>query len=132
MRKEKSCGCIIFNNQNKVLLIQMKQGHWSFPKGHVEENETELETARRETFEETGINVDIDPNFREVSTYSPFKGVMKDVVFFVAKALNENIVVQKLELKEAKFTSIKKAKKQITFESDLEIFEKALKYLKLE
>ena len=40
MIKEKSCGCIIFNDEKKVLLVHMNHGHWSFPKGHVENDES--------------------------------------------------------------------------------------------
>lgn len=51
---EKSCGTIIIN-QSKVLLIGAKDDSgeifWSFPKGHQEREETDLETALRETFE---------------------------------------------------------------------------------
>ena len=50
--REKSCGCIIIN-KNKVLLIKQTKGHWGFPKGHVEKDETEIETAIREVKEET-------------------------------------------------------------------------------
>ena len=46
--REKSCGCII-TKDNKVLLIKQTKGHWGFPKGHVEKNETEIETAIRPT-----------------------------------------------------------------------------------
>ena len=53
--REKSCGCIIIN-KNKVLLIKQTKGHWGFPKGHVEKDETEIETAIREVKEETNIN----------------------------------------------------------------------------
>ena len=40
MKKEKSCGTIIIEN-NKVLLIQQTDNAWGFPKGHVENNEKE-------------------------------------------------------------------------------------------
>ena len=43
--QEKSCGCVIMEN-NKVLLIQHRIGHWGFPKGHVEAGETEKEKNR--------------------------------------------------------------------------------------
>ena len=42
--REKSCGCIIIN-KNKVLLIKQTKGHWGFPKGHIEKDETEIETG---------------------------------------------------------------------------------------
>ena len=32
--------------------------HWGFPKGHVEKDETDEETAKREVLEETGLKVE--------------------------------------------------------------------------
>ena len=55
---ETSCGFILFN-YDSILLLQYPQGHWSFPKGHIEEGETNHHaTASRELAEETGI---VDP-----------------------------------------------------------------------
>ena len=43
-KKEKSCGIIVFDDKNRVLMVKHKEGHYGFPKGHVEPNETENET----------------------------------------------------------------------------------------
>ena len=52
MTYEKSCGGIVyrkFHGNTEILLIKhLKSGYWSFPKGHVENDETEEETAKRE------------------------------------------------------------------------------------
>ena len=42
MKYEKSCGAFVFRiheNKDEVLLIRQVQGHWCFPKGHVEKDE---------------------------------------------------------------------------------------------
>ena len=69
MMHEKSCGAIVYRKSHgniEILLIKhVNSGHWSFPKGHVEGSETEIETAKREIKEETAIDVMIDPTFRE-------------------------------------------------------------------
>jgi 8-oxo-dGTP pyrophosphatase MutT (NUDIX family) len=56
MEREKSCGAIVFRKTESViefLIIQeIKGSHWFFPKGHVERDESEEQTARREIYEE--------------------------------------------------------------------------------
>ena len=60
MIKEKSCGAIVYrkyHGNTEILLIKhINSGHWSFPKGHVERGETEVQTAHREILEETNID----------------------------------------------------------------------------
>ena len=46
----------------KVLLVHHKKfNKWNQPGGHIEDNETPEETAIREVYEETGLNVNIVP-----------------------------------------------------------------------
>lgn len=105
MKKEKSCGTICIND-GKVLVIKQKQGFYGFPKGHVELGETEIETAIRETKEETNIDVKIDENLRFTLSYIVNDTIDKEVVYFVAYPLNENIVIQQSELLDAKWVDI--------------------------
>ena len=59
--REKSCGALVYRKkQDKYELLLIKHrygGHWSFPKGHVEQGENELQTALREIKEETGLDL---------------------------------------------------------------------------
>ncbi len=49
-------GAICINNKGEVLLVRGRRGgKWSFPKGHVEKNETGFQCAVRELKEEAGI-----------------------------------------------------------------------------
>lgn len=132
MTFEKSCGAIIIRkNQGKIetLLIQMWGGHWSFPKGHVEGEETEVQTAIREIKEETNLDVTIDTRFREVSTYSPKTNVMKDVIFFIAIPKTTDVINQKEEIQQSMWIEISDAIKHVTFENDREILKKAIVYI---
>ena len=53
---ETSCGVVLVNF-GSILLLQYPQGHWDFPKGHVEEGDEDgRATAARELQEETGIS----------------------------------------------------------------------------
>ena len=57
------------NGEIKILLVKSSLG-WEFPKGHVEEGETHLEAAIRETKEETGLTLrNIHPSFKHISKY---------------------------------------------------------------
>lgn len=53
----KKCGIIVSDSHlRQVLLVKGKKSQkWGFPKGHMEEGESEEETALRELSEETGI-----------------------------------------------------------------------------
>ncbi len=129
MVNEKSCGAIVyrkFHGNTEILLIKhINSGHWSFPKGHVENGETEVETALREIKEETGIDVIIDPTFRETVSYSPKKDTQKVVVYFIGKAKNYDYVRQIEEIADIKWVEIGRAGSVLTYENDRSIVSKA-------
>jgi mRNA-decapping enzyme subunit 2 len=51
-------GTIVVSPDDKILVVKgRKSGKWSFPKGHSYSEETELECALRETYEETGLQL---------------------------------------------------------------------------
>ena len=106
--KEKCCGCIIIED-GKVLLVQHVAGHWGFPKGHVEGNETEEETAIREVKEETNIDVEIQKDKRYTMEYVTDKGIEKEVVFFIAKKVGGEIKPQEGEINMIKWLDFQEA-----------------------
>lgn len=88
IRYEKSCGIIVLNGNN-ILLLHYPSGHWDFPKGHVDGAETEKETAKRELSEETGItNFKFIQGFREFTQYNYRRQrhlYQKKVVYFLGE-----------------------------------------------
>ena len=92
MKREKSCGALGVRKNGEtydlVLLRHRFGGHWSFPKGHVEEGESERQTALREVHEETGLSIRLYDGFRESVEYFPKPGVKKQVVYFLGEALD--------------------------------------------
>jgi len=126
---EKSCGGIIFykTRQNtKILLVKNNNGrYWSFPKGHIEDGETEQQTAIREIKEETGLDVTITPGFREISEYCPFGKIRKRVVFFLARAFTDNVKIQEEEIDSYIWVDLQQARKLCSYDNDLRIIEKA-------
>ncbi len=106
--REKSCGIMVFKDDS-VLLVHHLKGHWGFPKGHVEKDETEFETAIREVKEETNVDARIIGDFRSVITYSPKPNTLKDVVFFIGEAETFDLKPQLEEASEVKYVSINEA-----------------------
>ena len=132
MKKEKSCGAIVFylkENKEEILLIKhANSGHWSFPKGHVEADETETETALREIKEETGVCVEIDTRFRSVVTYSPKKDVIKDVIYFFATAEGYNTQRQEEEVAEIKWVKMEEAYQAVSYKNDKILVEQSIEF----
>ncbi len=132
--KEKSCGAVVYKNDNdelKFLLVHQHNNHYSFPKGHVEEKETEIETALREIKEETNLDVEIDSNFRYQITYLvEQKNIMKDVVYFVATPKTFDLISQDGEIDECVWCNYEEVLEKLEFDNIKEVFEKAYNYIK--
>lgn len=74
---EVSVGAVVFREEEGkrlYLLLHYPSGHFDFPKGHIENGETEEMTLRRETEEETGI--------RDVGVLAPRVSIR---YFYIAK-----------------------------------------------
>lgn len=86
--KTTSCGTATVRMGEKgpeVLLVQPRAGQdkWGFPKGHVEEGELPEDTAVRETYEETAVDVRILPEVLG-TTQVKLKGEDKTVIIYMA------------------------------------------------
>ena len=130
MKQEKSCGCVVFDG-DKVLLIKHNEGHWDLPKGHIEEGETEIETAIREVKEETNVDVEVNENYRYTTGYSPMEGVWKEVVYFIATKKSDNLIPQEEEVQIVQWFELNEAIEKITFDNTRNILKKAIEDLKL-
>lgn len=91
----------------------------------MEPNETEIETAKREIFEETGLDVIIDPTFRETVSFSPKRDTQKIVVYFLARAKKYDYTPQEEEIAEIRWVDIVYATNILTYENDKTIVNKA-------
>lgn len=127
MEQEKSCGAIVINKNNKILLVHHNAGHWDFPKGHIENGETEEQTAIREVKEETNIDIIINNKYRYTTSYSPKENVMKEVVYFLAQNIDEDKKPQLEEVSEVKWFTYEEAMNTITYESSKDILNKLKK-----
>jgi len=135
MNKENSAGAVIFitDPDVKYLLLHYEAGHWDFPKGHIEEQETEEETVKREVEEETGIkDIEIIPDFKEKINYyfkQDNKLINKDVVFYLAKTETEQIKISHEHIGFI-WLSYDTAMEKLTYKNAKDILRKAHGFLK--
>jgi 8-oxo-dGTP pyrophosphatase MutT (NUDIX family) len=138
MVDEKSCGVVLFRNEDGrhlYLLLHYEEGHWDFPKGHVEEGESEHEAAVRETVEETGISdIDFVFGFRERIEYSYMREgrtMRKEVYFFLARTESSEVGLSD-EHVGFEWLPYDEAIERLTFKNAKEILMKAEKALPAE
>jgi len=113
---EKSCGCIVINDK-KVLVIKQINGDYGFPKGHIENGESEEECAIRETFEEVGLNVKVDSNLRFSIFYNVSNNILKEAVYFVSFYESGSIFIQEDELLDAFWVDVTEVCDFLTFDN---------------
>ena len=133
MKYEKSCGVvtyILINNEIHYLLVRQTNGFLSFPKGHVEGNETEEETALRECLEETALKVTLKKGFREVINYKiPEIDVDKDVVLFIGEIDNLDYHKQEKEIADIQVYKYQEAYNLLEFDNWKQVLKKANDFL---
>ncbi len=140
MPTEKSAGAVLYKIEkdriNYLLLHKKKTPHfnesWDFPKGNVEEKETEQDTARREIKEETGIlDLSFMHSFRETLTFFYMRGserVFKIVNVFLCKANESGIILSK-EHDSYKWCTYEEAINLASYKDSKEVLRKANNFI---
>lgn len=122
--RERSAGAVVFRTAPEgrlYLLLRYGAGHWGFPKGHLEANETEVEAAIREIEEETGIpraRLRFHDGFRGRTDYKFRRGrtlVEKGVDFFLVESEVPDVRLSH-EHTDYAWLTYKEALKRLTFE----------------
>ncbi|MEX0916607.1 MAG: NUDIX domain-containing protein [Candidatus Spechtbacterales bacterium] len=110
-----------------------RAGHWAFPKGHAEENESPLETATRELAEEAGIT---DAQIVEGVEFSEryfftFEGstVRKMVTYYLGIVKTKEVRIQEAEIVDYKWATYEEALELATFENAKAMIREANAYL---
>ncbi len=138
MRYEKSCGAVLVDAREqapKFLVIEQiaKDGmrYWSFPKGHVDAEENERITAKREVAREVGLDVEFVGEFRSEIRYAPHPDVMKTVVFFLAKPENfDALAANPKDIASYEWLGMDQAKDRLKFDDMKDVLEAADAYLR--
>lgn len=73
MKKTYTSGGVVLNEKGLILVVNQNSNSWSLPKGHIDPGETALEAAKREIYEESGIEEKYLMLIKELGTYERYK-----------------------------------------------------------
>lgn len=132
MIEEISAGVLIYRETKprQFLLLHYPAGHWDFPKGHVEEDETAIETALRELEEETSIvknDVELKDSFEKTIDYFYKKRgdlAHKKVIYLLGESDTKEVEISN-EHQDYIWLPYKKALQKLTFRNAKNLLEKA-------
>ena len=136
MIHEKSSGAVIFKKENntiKYLLLNYdyKSQYLGFPRGGIEQGESEKQAALREIKEETSLDIEFIDGFREQVHWFYRKDgqtVSKRLVLFLARARNENVILSR-EHVGYEWLTFEEAIDRLDFENSRKVLRKAQDFL---
>lgn len=141
-KQETSVGAIVYKIKNNVklflLVYSAKNLQWSFPKGHIEKDETEMQTAKREIFEETGISeLKFVDNFRCTDSYKT-KGVLehtqgsiitKNVIYYLCHTNSDFVNRNNAEIEKCQWFDFESATNVLKHNAQKSMLKKANNFL---
>ena len=128
----------IINKNGDILLQRRCANKDSHPNmldiscaGHLTSGDDSLTGALRELKEETNLEVEVIEGYRYQIEYKlkHIKNAIKQSVYFLGYAKNDNIICQPEEVNFAKFVSFDEALKVLTFKETKDILTKAKDFL---
>lgn len=135
MAIETTAGAVVYRKNAQgieyLLLQSTNEGNfWGFPKGHVEGNETLLETAQREIREETSLVLPIDTSFSVYTEYDLPNGNRKHMTLYTAELPeDEDLHLQAEEIKNASWFDYQDARQRLTYDNLKELLDQVNAHL---
>lgn len=135
MDVEQSYGAVVFfkNKEPIYLLLHYEASHWGLVKGHMENNETQEETALRELKEETGLTkIKLIAGFKEKINYfykRKNQTIHKQVTYFLVQTYHKEINLSSEHIG-YEWLNHEEATEKLSFKNTKNVLKKAHNYLK--
>jgi len=135
----KGAGGVVLNTKGQVLVVNQHGITWSLPKGHIDEGEDELTSAKREIYEESGIPIAKLELIKELGSYERYKisldggddlSEQKTITMFLFKTDQEKLKPIDPENPEARWVEKDKVADILTHRKDKEFFLKVIEQAK--
>jgi len=131
-----TAGGVVLNKHAEVLVVNQNGNSWSLPKGHIDDEETALDAAKREIYEESGVG---DLLFiKELGSYRRYKisldggddmSEFKTILMFLFKTHQMDLKPIDPANPEARWVEVGKVAQLLTHEKDREFFESIIQEL---
>jgi len=134
VKKTASAGGLVLNAKGQVLVVNQRGRSWSLPKGHIEPGEDALSAARREIYEESGLQ-----NLTFVRALGSYErpriargggddhSEVKHLIFFLFEANGDALQPMDPDNPEARWVDREQVAAMLTHPLDQEFVRKALK-----
>ena len=116
-----TAGGVVLNFHGQILIIKQRSGIWSFPKGHIDRGESNLEAAKREIFEESGVS-DLE-YIKDLGSYvRPSSQGQKQLHFFLFKTRQLDLKPQNEDSQEAKWVNTEEVADILSYQENKNFF----------
>jgi bis(5'-nucleosidyl)-tetraphosphatase len=127
MEPKRTAGGVVLGDHGTIALICRAGGAgWTFPKGHIEEGETDEDAARREIAEETGLT-ELEL-IGDLGSYERYKigangtdddrSELKEIHLYLFAAEPRAVLVPSMEIGEAEWVSLPHIIDRLTHSKD--------------
>lgn len=132
MSNSTSAGGIVFNEEGKFIIVRQSDKSWSLPKGRLKDGEDNLTAAKREIYEETGVNkLELIKDLGSYNRLSSDKVNTRTIILFLFKTAQKKLSPRDTENPEAKWVSKEEIVKLLPHKEDKEFFLKSVDSLNI-